>query len=283
MAETPNLSSSQNKGVGYGNPPVETRFKKGQSGNPNGRPKGSKNKPPSSQRAQDILLKEAYRYVEIQEKAGPVSMPMMQAVIRSLGLKAAKGNVGAQKLLYQAVTSVEQVREQEKLKTYDKVMAYKKSARAEIAKLKAQGEPVPEYLPHPEDISVDPGTGDVYFHGPANEEDKKIWYQMHAQIEAIQDDLNMFKETKKEIVDDGGKDLDSINEQIEHQRYMLKCVALEIMRRWHLPAKKVVKEARYAFRKLLDQHLEQGTDPEPPATFELPVINWEAMDRMFDD
>jgi hypothetical protein len=29
--------------VGYGKPPVHTRFKKGQSGNPNGRHKGSKN------------------------------------------------------------------------------------------------------------------------------------------------------------------------------------------------------------------------------------------------
>lgn len=30
--------------VGYGKPPAETRFKKGQSGNPNGRPKGSRNR-----------------------------------------------------------------------------------------------------------------------------------------------------------------------------------------------------------------------------------------------
>lgn len=29
--------------VGYGKPPVETRFKEGQSGNPKGRPKGAKN------------------------------------------------------------------------------------------------------------------------------------------------------------------------------------------------------------------------------------------------
>lgn len=35
-------SSSQN-GVGYGRPPMATRFKPGQSGNPKGRPKGSKN------------------------------------------------------------------------------------------------------------------------------------------------------------------------------------------------------------------------------------------------
>ena len=31
--------------VGYGRPPAATRFVKGQSGNPAGRPRGSKNKP----------------------------------------------------------------------------------------------------------------------------------------------------------------------------------------------------------------------------------------------
>ena len=36
-------SSDGTYSVGYGRPPEETRFKPGQSGNPKGRPKGSKN------------------------------------------------------------------------------------------------------------------------------------------------------------------------------------------------------------------------------------------------
>lgn len=40
----PNVSSSRGtRKVGYGNPPIETRFRPGMSGNPNGRPKGRKN------------------------------------------------------------------------------------------------------------------------------------------------------------------------------------------------------------------------------------------------
>lgn len=39
------LKSLPGYDVGYGRPPEETRFKKGQSGNPRGRPKGSKTRP----------------------------------------------------------------------------------------------------------------------------------------------------------------------------------------------------------------------------------------------
>jgi Family of unknown function (DUF5681) len=36
-------ASSSKRGVGYGSPPIETRFVPGESGNPNGRPKKSRN------------------------------------------------------------------------------------------------------------------------------------------------------------------------------------------------------------------------------------------------
>ena len=37
------MANADNDGVGYGKPPKQTRFTKGKSGNPKGRPKGSRN------------------------------------------------------------------------------------------------------------------------------------------------------------------------------------------------------------------------------------------------
>ena len=45
MSESDQSDDKQNSAVGYGRPPVNRQFKPGQSGNPRGRPKGSKNFP----------------------------------------------------------------------------------------------------------------------------------------------------------------------------------------------------------------------------------------------
>lgn len=80
--------------VGYGKPPQETRFKKGASGNPMGRPKGAKNRVVVMQKKlNDIILAEAYRDVEMNDKAGLVTIPVVQAVIRSVAIKAVKGQM----------------------------------------------------------------------------------------------------------------------------------------------------------------------------------------------
>jgi len=50
--------------VGFGKPPVRSRFEPGQSGNPRGRPKGSRNRPPSPSRPKGYALSSAKRRIE---------------------------------------------------------------------------------------------------------------------------------------------------------------------------------------------------------------------------
>ena len=88
--------------VGYGKPPVHTRFRKGQSGNPSGRPKRK-----ATERAKEIALQEAYRLVPVRGGDKIVKIPAIQAVHRSQIALAAKGNGPAQRAVLRTVQAIE--------------------------------------------------------------------------------------------------------------------------------------------------------------------------------
>lgn len=98
--------------VGYGEPPAEHRFPKGRSGNPKGRPRGAKGKTsgvPSlkEERLKQIVLEEAYRTITVRDGERAVTVPMAQAVIRSLAVNAAKGQHRAQRLFAELLAGTE--------------------------------------------------------------------------------------------------------------------------------------------------------------------------------
>jgi hypothetical protein len=78
--------------VGYGRPPVHSRFRKGQSGNPSG-----KRRHGEAERVEALIWQEAYRLLTVREGDAITKMPALQAVIRSQIACAAKGNVTAQR------------------------------------------------------------------------------------------------------------------------------------------------------------------------------------------
>jgi hypothetical protein len=91
--------------VGYGRPPVHSRFRKGQSGNPTG-----KRKHGEAERAEALIRQEAYRLLTVREGDKVSRMPALQAVIRSQIAAAAKGNVTAQRALVKIVQDIEGAR-----------------------------------------------------------------------------------------------------------------------------------------------------------------------------
>jgi len=74
--------------VGYGKPPKATRFKKGKSGNPRGRPKGSLNL------ATDLTA-ELGEHITVREDGRPRKVSKQRALIKSLMAKALQGDVRA--------------------------------------------------------------------------------------------------------------------------------------------------------------------------------------------
>jgi hypothetical protein len=83
MNDSDDLKNSEM--VGYGRPPLATRFKKGKSRNPKGRPKDRRN---VGTIFQDALL----RHVRIREGDRVRSMPKIEAVIEVNLNKALKGD-----------------------------------------------------------------------------------------------------------------------------------------------------------------------------------------------
>lgn len=81
-----NKHASSGDKVGYCNPPKHSRFRKGQSGNPKGRPRGS-----SSLIA--IAAEELERKVQTSNGPRGEKMKTAQAIIRAHIIKAIKGDV----------------------------------------------------------------------------------------------------------------------------------------------------------------------------------------------
>ena len=86
--------------VGYGKPPHHTRFKKGQSGNPRGRPSGSKN-------LATVLSEALNELVIVAENGGRRKITKRQAIITQLVNQSAKADWRATKILLDILQAIE--------------------------------------------------------------------------------------------------------------------------------------------------------------------------------
>jgi hypothetical protein len=82
--------------VGYGKPPQHTRFKQGESGNPTGRPKGSKN-------LTTLLEKELKQRVLVTENGRRRSITKQEAMVKHLVNKAVSGDRSLMQLLLEEI------------------------------------------------------------------------------------------------------------------------------------------------------------------------------------
>jgi hypothetical protein len=80
-----------NYAVGYAKPPKRTQFRKGESGNLKGRPRGLPT-------AEQLLLEEAARIVKVRVGEEVVRMPKQRALMRKLIDLALQGDIGAIRL-----------------------------------------------------------------------------------------------------------------------------------------------------------------------------------------
>ena len=82
------MSEHEDVKVGYRKPPARTRFQPGQSGNPNGRPKGSVN-------LKTDLRSELSEQIRIREGERSLKVSKQRAMLKALVAKALKGDARA--------------------------------------------------------------------------------------------------------------------------------------------------------------------------------------------
>lgn len=82
------MAHDDDDAVGYKRPPKHSRFKKGQSGNPRGRPKRTRN-------LKTDLVEELCESIRVKEGGREYQVSKQRAVLKSLVAAAIKGNMRA--------------------------------------------------------------------------------------------------------------------------------------------------------------------------------------------
>jgi len=93
--------------VGYGRPPKHTRFQPGHSGNPKGRPQGTKN-------LKTDLLQELSELISISEGGKSKKLSKQRALLKSLAAKAIKGDARAMNILLNLMVRVLEISAEER-------------------------------------------------------------------------------------------------------------------------------------------------------------------------
>jgi hypothetical protein len=160
----------------YRKPPVEHQFKKGRSGNPNGRPKKKAVQPGFglgggiADRLAAMVLDEAVRPVTVREGDKVSEIPAMQALIRTMLRAAAQGDTKAGRQVMELINRAESGRSGTALEVLEYAVQYKEKYGPVFEKREREGLDALEIFPHPDDVIINMTTGEVTIDGPTTKE-----------------------------------------------------------------------------------------------------------------
>src|SRR6202048_3644124 len=170
----PSTKDSRTASSNYRKPPVAHQFKKGTSGNRNGRPR----KQPGfsglgggiADRLGAMALDEAIRPVTVREGDKVSEIPAMQALIRTMFRAAAQGDTKAGRQLLEVIARAESGRTGSALEMLQHAVQYKEKYGPIFEKHEREGLDPLDIFPHPDDLIINETTGEVTIEGPIAKE-----------------------------------------------------------------------------------------------------------------
>jgi hypothetical protein len=161
----------------YRKPPVAHQFKKGASGNPQGRPKKKPVQPGLgtlgggiADRFGAMALDEATRPITVREGDKVSEMPAMQALIRTMFRAAAQGDTRAGRQLLGVIARAESGRTGAAVENMVHAVRYQQTYGPIFEKREREGLDPLDIYPHPDDLIINATTGEVTIDGPISKE-----------------------------------------------------------------------------------------------------------------
>lgn len=185
--------------------------------------KGARNRPAlHEERLKDIVLDEAYRTIQVRDGDRNVTIPIAQAVIRSLAVNAAKGRARSQELFTELLAAAERANRRLHDEWLETAITYKIEWERELERRRTFGVTGPAPLPHPDDIVIDMGAGQVQIRGPMTSEDKKAWDTLR---ERKRDGMQELETLRALLIEDPDRpDRARIEEDIEYEARVLEMI-----------------------------------------------------------
>ncbi len=149
-------------------------------------------------------------------------MSMAEAIIRSLGVSAAKGQVRSQRLFLEMLNTTETSHKRLYDEYFQTMISYKYSWEEEIERCQQLGITPPEPLPHPDDIIINYKTGIIAIKGPMCKEDKVVWDKYRNRKIGC---LESIREDEKFLRDNPTCDYkEFVLKEIEYERKLLNTI-----------------------------------------------------------
>jgi hypothetical protein len=213
--------TSEDKKKRHPGPPKEHQFKKGMSGNPEGRPpkrpRDATEMPKGipgfvfDSEFKEYFRKELARDIVIKEGEKAEKLPTLQAIARSLNVDAVKGNFKAIQLVVEMVRQDDEDRAAAKMELLRTAVSYKEYWATERARRARTGETGPEPVPDPDDVIIN-RRGDVIIKGPVLLEQKQA---MDALIAGLPDHMRNLANIGKQLTEDpSNKELRKVQKNI---------------------------------------------------------------------